>query len=391
MIGYLTPHNATAEEHALYRSYQCGLCHVLGEEYGFHYRIFAGPDLVFFNIFADLFAQREARLGQRSCVLNPLGKRGRSLPMRERTDHTTLTAAFGVYMGVEKLRDNLEDDGGFLRWVLWRGLLPGWRKARQVLLDAGFPIEDVEENMAAQSRIEQGGALPLEDAARPTRSIASILFSHPSSDPLAAQIGERVGNFLFYMDNVLDFHRDTHSRSYNALARRFVLRGPQADFPAEARAAGLSGAQEQVSALRSMAAQLPLSAAGRFVRKVLVRGFDEKLQRLTETEGRDMHRVELHHLQPPRNRLLQQLRYGRQGLQAMAAFWVLFFMPRSAHAARWLNDAISDMGLAGAAQALQPQAIIPEAICCAMMCDDAASGCNPDCGIDCDPCGGLTC
>ena len=54
MIGYLKPAMAGPQERALFRAYQCSLCHALGREFGFAYRIFAQPDLVFFNIFADL-------------------------------------------------------------------------------------------------------------------------------------------------------------------------------------------------------------------------------------------------------------------------------------------------------------------------------------------------
>ena len=148
MIGYLQPDRPGASERWLHRSYQCGLCHTLGAEYGFHYRIFAGVDLVFFNVFADLVAARDPGTRQRGCVLNPAGRFVGRLPVRERTDHARFTAAFGVYMGVEKLRDDYEDEGGLHRWLLWRAMTPGWRRARATLQGFDFPVGEVEAMMA---------------------------------------------------------------------------------------------------------------------------------------------------------------------------------------------------------------------------------------------------
>ncbi len=60
MQGYLKPLARGHHQRELTRTYMCGLCHLFGEHYGFIYRLFAQPDLVFLNVFLDAVDQRPA-------------------------------------------------------------------------------------------------------------------------------------------------------------------------------------------------------------------------------------------------------------------------------------------------------------------------------------------
>ena len=393
MIGYLQPAAPGPAERLLHRSYQCGLCHTLGAEYGFHYRVFASADLVFFNVFADLVAGRDPGVGRRGCVLNPAGRYVGRLPARDRTDHARFTAAFGVYMGVEKLRDDYEDEGGLHRWLLWRLMRPGWRKARAALASFDFPVGEVESLMAEQSAVERGGALPLEDAAGPTRAIARRLFAWPAlageARERAAAIGERVGGFLFYMDNLLDFHRDLRDGGYNALARAHRVASEPAIMPEGTRRAGLDGARAQVDALEGLLAALPGGSRAAFVRKALSDGCRQKRRRLEALPPEARRRLKLRHLRPPRadtagDRLTLALR-------VVAAFAVLVFAPKNAWAVQALTLAV---GAAAADTGSTPSEyprdatcgeIFYQVCCCGWLCDSLSCG---DCGGGSPDCGG---
>jgi hypothetical protein len=339
MIGYLEPAQKTASDKRVHRSYQCSLCHELGASYGFAYRIFATNDLVFLNVFADMLAAQDPAEGRRRCVLTP--GVGPQLPVRERTDNTAFSAAFGVYIGVEKLRDDYEDEGSWLKWLAWKAFSRGGRAARRVLEGFGYPLERVRALMDEQARIERDpGGLELDQAAAPTRSLASLLFASRAGEgrdrDRARAIGERIGAFLFYMDNLLDLPKDLREGGYNALARRFGLSQP-GPLPQEAVDAALQGASEQVQALQTLSSELPLSDHGRYVRRTLGAGFRQKLQALEALDADQRAQATLRTLRPPRvrQRLSVQLKLA-------AAFMVLYFFPSS----RWAGSLASGVAWA---------------------------------------------
>jgi hypothetical protein len=336
VIGYLEPAEQSASDKRVHRSYQCSLCHELGANYGFAYRLFATNDLVFLNVFADMLRGSDPAVGRRRCVVMP--GVGPQLPVRERTENTRFSAAFGVYIGVEKLRDDYEDDGGLLRWLAWKAFSRGGELARATLKSFGYPIDRVRELMREQAALEKDPApLELEAASRPTRALARILFeSRAVGDDLrqrSGDIGDRVGAFLFYMDNLLDLPKDLRSGGYNALARRFAEEATSD----EARQAALEGASEQVDALQELSAVLPLDDHGRYVRRTLKAGFRYKLNALQGLDPKQRERATLRSLRAPRPR-------ARVLVQAKLAlaFIVLYFLPSS----RWASGLVGGVAWA---------------------------------------------
>lgn len=311
MIGYLQPVSSSPAIQGIYRSYQCGLCHTLSAEYGFHYRIFAQPDLVFYNVFLDACGPGAgdlvgagaggalAPIERRMCPLVPVP--ARTLPSRARTDHTRFTAAFGVYMAVEKLKDDLADEGSWAARLLLMVYGSGQARAREVLQDAGFPVATIDAQMQAQARIEgpDGGAVALEVARGPTEAIARTLFRFAGQghrDAPAAAIGERVGRFLFYMDNLLDFGKDRKKGSYNAFGRLTE----SAELPTALRAEGTAGAEAQVRELDLLITSLGQGQGTAFLRDVVCAGFRTKLDRLRGMTAAELHNAKLSDLREPK-------------------------------------------------------------------------------------------
>jgi hypothetical protein len=393
MIGYLAPYAADDTTRRIFRSYQCGLCHTLGAEYGVRYRLFAGPDMVFLNVFYDLLGAGLAAEGRRACVIAPVIS---NLPVRARTDHTRFAAAFGVYMAVEKLRDDWEDEGAWSKWLAWRAFRPGWVRARATLLEQGFPVASVEHWMRAQAAVEKGGALSLEEASAPTRAIARLLFGHAASvageaaRPGLEAVGDRVGGFLFYLDNLLDLHEDLRGRGYNALARRFGLTTEPDRLPDEVLAAGIAGARDQVDDLEGLVATLPVTTARGYVTRTLVLGFRDKLRRYERLDPVSRRTATLATVLPPKptprailTRVVSgpwaRLRYRAQMTVALLAMWLV---PRTGWADDWWPEEADSAAL--------DSAVLDTASDTGGELADtggsSSGGGGDDCGNVCDPC-----
>lgn len=355
MMGWLTPHRAGQAGRDHFRGYQCGLCHHLGAEHGLVTRLAAGPDLVAYQAFLDVVGGTEASLVARPCVLNPRGRRGRGLPARAATEHTALAAAFGLWMGVEKARDDWRDEGRVLGWLAARVLAEPASRARRTLTAAGFPVAEVEGWLAHQAEVEGREGVTLDEAMAATRAIGRLSFGfaarhRPELLPAAEAVGDALATWLFWVDGLLDWPRDVAGGRYNPLAAS--LAGPTPALPTpELRAAALAGADEALLRLSDgldRATSGGLGAA--FLRAVLVHGPRDRLARLSDLAPSP--RASARDLLPPRPPRLQRLRTiaARAGarawrsrvvyrLQAALALALAWAFPSRSWAEEWWPEA----------------------------------------------------
>lgn len=382
MNGYLAPVSPDDATRLAYRSAQCALCHHLGAEYGPVYRLLAGPDMVFLALLREVGSGEAAAMGRRACVIAPLVTR---LPVRAMNEGIRYAAAMGVYMAVEKLRDNWQDDGGWWRWLAWRSLRSGQEQARANLVSLGVNLAEIEAWLQAQDAIERGTERDLEVAATPTRSIAAACFgggTSPNAQALA-RIGHHVGGFLFWIDGLLDLPRDLASGSYNALARSFGMDAPDPHAQEAARTLALARASDEVDALADLVASLPETGVRDTLYRSVVLGFREKLRRYRALTPAALPNAELVDLLPPRtpvtHLLAKNLERARGRLplrlRVAVAFLAAWIFPRAAWAADWWPEG-ADPGLDGVADTGG----------IATAADTGGISLGDDCGNLCDPC-----
>lgn len=351
MMGWLTPHRAGPVGHQRFREYQCGLCHVLGARHGLLSRLAAGPDLVAFQVLLDVVGGEEAPRSARPCVLSVTG---RPLPVRSPTAHTEIAADFGLWMGVEKARDDWQDEGRVLAWLLGRVLDGPGAEARRRLAERGFPVAEIEAALARQARIERQAHAPLAHAAEAPMAVAELAFgfaarNHPSRLVAARRIGRALASWLFWVDGLLDWPRDVAQGRYNPLARS--LEGPPPPLPpSELRLVALEGAHRSLDDLDAALGMLRADGASGdglgYLRSVLVVGPRDRLVRLAalvpspRRTARDL-------LPPPPalrarvaaigDRLWARVRRGRLvfRLQAGLALALAWAFPTRSWAERW--------------------------------------------------------
>lgn len=404
MKGQLTPLFPDAEGRLAFRSAQCALCHHLGAEYGPVYRLLAGPDLVFLALLREAARAQAVRVVRRSCVVAPVVT---SLPVREASADLAYAAAVGVWMAVEKLRDDWQDEGGWWRWLAWRAFRGGQAHAEAVLAGHGLDVGVLRAGLVQQAQIEAGADPGLAAAAEPTRSIAAATFGLFVDDPeraaTLAAIGHHVGGYLFWVDNLLDLPRDVAGGGYNALARHFHVVDAAPDAHTQARDHALAEASAEIDALADLVAVLPEHPLRAYVRNVLVSGFRDKLRRYRALAPERLPTADLPDLLPPRVPLRTRLAQGlsaaeaRLPLRARVALVaiVAWVAPRAAWAADWWPEgsdpeleAAADTGAAAAA--LQDNQCAFCDACCSNFgwisfdCNDCCEGvCDDACGDAC--------
>ena len=381
MMGYLMPQGGNAQDLALYRSYQCGLCATLQAEFGLVYRLFAKPDLVFYNIWLDLFSEQAAAMGKSPCPLT-MGLHKRDA--RVATENTRLAAAFGVYMAVEKLRDDWEDERSWVKGLAWRALSPGQDKARAILGDAGFPLLEMDQWMRKQAALERLPAAELLEAAAPTQEIAALSFAFagrvsPARQATAGAIGRAIGAFLYWVDNRLDIAKDRAEGAYNPL-----LRSLSQGTALSVEEAGLHadrGAEEAVALLSALVPGLGKGEVGHYLEQTLVRGFGDKLRRLRALPVGAP--AELRALMPPAAPAAERLQaifapaFQKAALSLSLALMMLF--PKAV----WAQGLVGRFWISTVAEENSSWDKMLNSCFCSNMCADGVSGCGDSCGDSC--------
>ena len=107
MFGYvlLSKSNSTEEERNLYRSYYCGLCHILKEKFGTKGQKSLSYDMVFLNmLLSDLYDEKIIE-GEECCPIKPLKKHKFTCTLS-----TSYAADMQMLLHYYSLLDNIRDE-----------------------------------------------------------------------------------------------------------------------------------------------------------------------------------------------------------------------------------------------------------------------------------------
>lgn len=214
MFGYVTIHGETLEppERQRYQAHYCGLCRVLGGEYGGRGRATLTYDMTFLSVLLGSLYRLEEETGVLRCPANPF----RKCEYIE-TDATRYAADLNLTLAWYKYLDDWNDDGSCTA------------RAKAKLLEAParhaagqWPRQEqaIRAAMEELSRMERTGELNPDRPANCFGALMGELFAwrEDAHAPLLRQMGAALGRFIYLMDAALDLREDLKKERYNPLA-----------------------------------------------------------------------------------------------------------------------------------------------------------------------------
>ncbi len=222
MFGYVLPAKEKLNEEELgrFQGLYCGLCHTMGEEYGFFARFFLNYDFTFLAML--LSSPDEPDCMYCRCAAHPVKKRCAV----KKSAALKAAAARSIILTWWQITDHINDSGFFaavkyriIRFFLGRA----YKKARQ---NAVKFDEMVSLNLKALSALEQQRCTSLDAAAEPFAALmAAIALDIPDErqSRILAQIFYHMGRWIYLVDAADDLDRDNKSGNYNPLRYRYDI------------------------------------------------------------------------------------------------------------------------------------------------------------------------
>jgi len=214
MFGFVSAHQETLSEEQLarYRRTYCGLCHVLGEKYGYAGRLTLTYDMTFLILLLESLYEPEESEGVARCLPHPF-KAHRYV----RSRFTEYAADLNLLLAYYNCEDDWQDDKNLLK----HGEALLIKKHIHTLL-LKYPRQGnaVVENLNLLQQAEQRQAA-IDEPMNCFAALMGELFVPDEADHWASalrKIGEALGRFIYLLDAYIDIDDDLKHGSYTPLA-----------------------------------------------------------------------------------------------------------------------------------------------------------------------------
>ena len=227
MFGYVRPlkANLTEEDRKRYDMVYCGLCHTMGERYGFLSRFTLTYDFAFL---AMLLASQEtcpASIFKR-CPAHPLQKKKNCACFAG----LETAADESMILTWHKLRDDIQDKGFFsglpARVASW-GLCKAYRKAAGLQPEFDRQVQNCLQELHQMEAERSGSIDRVADMFARILEAAAPKSNDMARDRILSQILYHVGRWIYLADAWDDLKEDRKEGNYNPLEIRFN-RDPEA-------------------------------------------------------------------------------------------------------------------------------------------------------------------
>jgi len=238
MFGFtrVRSHQLTAHEYHELKTYYCGLCHALRQDYNLPSAILAGWDGRFMALLvAAQTAPRFTSAKTRCPAVLGLGFN----PITGHHIATRYAAAVMIFLMGEKLADNIQDDNSHLAKMLQSLTQKHLDRALEILTELKFPLSEATALRQQQKEVEATmRGQSLAEVTAPSAQAVAMLVAHtailadmPANFAVLSQIGQGLGRLITLLDACADYRQDVRKNKFNAIL---------ATLPAELAATPLS-------------------------------------------------------------------------------------------------------------------------------------------------------
>lgn len=213
MFGYVTidKPELKVKEFYRYKSYYCGLCRTLKEEYGFRGRMTLSYDMAFLVLFLTSLYETPTKELQSHCPLHPVKK----IPILQ-NEISEYGAKMNILLVYFKCEDDWKDDKS-LKGIAGMHLFR--KKAKELCKEYKRQAQVIQKQLKALASYEEKQEENLDLAAGAFGKLMAELFVYKEDmwEQELRNFGFYLGKFIYIMDAYDDLEEDLKTGSYNPL------------------------------------------------------------------------------------------------------------------------------------------------------------------------------
>lgn len=248
MFGYIKPYvpELRVKEHECWRAVYCGLCKCMGRHICADSTLALSYDAAFLALARLAATGEETKFANRRCAVH-IAKKS---PMLEPCEALRYSASVCALLAYHKLADDIADEGRLSR----RLLLPEAKRLRRKAGLAGLDSEITglldKLHIAEKSSTAEKSPSAEKSAGRESGSvdmfaelsggITAAVFANGldgRASRVAAELGRRVGRWIYIADAVADRGKDAKSGAFNPFSGGYEQESVAASLTLERRAA----------------------------------------------------------------------------------------------------------------------------------------------------------
>lgn len=215
MFGYVQIYKdeLKVKEYNVFRSYYCGLCKTLKDEYGFSSRMGLNYDSVFLALILSSVTNAEFFCQAERCIANPFRKKA----VAQTNKCLSYSAGVMVILALLKLRDNMHDEHSIKSFFAYCCMR---RAKRHVLKRYGGLYKKSEEFIFALSRLEADRCASIDQLSHEFASLMQLLFTpdfieDQNTRRILGHMGYMLGRFIYILDAYEDMEKDKKKNCFN--------------------------------------------------------------------------------------------------------------------------------------------------------------------------------
>lgn len=213
MFGYVTidKPELKVKEFYRYKSYYCGLCRTLKEEYGFRGRMTLSYDMAFLVLFLTSLYETPTKELQSHCPLHPVKK----IPMLQ-NEISEYGAKMNILLVYFKCEDDWKDDKS-LKGIAGMHLFR--KKAKELCKEYKRQAQVIQKQLKVLAVYEEKQEETLDLAAGAFGKLMAEFFVYKEDmwEQELRNFGFYLGKFIYIMDAYDDLEEDLKTGSYNPL------------------------------------------------------------------------------------------------------------------------------------------------------------------------------
>ena len=267
-------------ERKTYKTYMCGLCHSLGDDYSLPFRILTNHEMILLNMLTEAQCNKLPENVQRRCPLNP-----RLMVNTNQTVASKFSAALVVLLTRVSIEDDLHDNKGlkFHTSILNKLFQKPANKASAILQELEFNVAGLIQLQDQQIYAESVGneITPTAEASANIFAMTAQLAGMPQNKQALGAIGASYGAYVYLFDAFEDLAQDYVDKQFNPLHPFVTILDKGVLLGVEGITWLLEQFQKILTTIQDLFPQLTLYRYGDTLQRLLCQPIEQIVQRLT--------------------------------------------------------------------------------------------------------------